>query len=144
MMLLKVALMWASPKLSTFTTLFFAAAFALVCCCALAIIFKIGTQNTVNLFRPCSTLTCTRFPALNSSMVQIYNGSVYTAYILLLRCLLLTGNCFSLTFSCTRICFCSLSSYRQSLAMTQSTVASNIQQTLDRHLNLRTQLTFHF
>jgi hypothetical protein len=36
MMLLKLADIWASPYASTFTILFFAAAFALTCCCAFA------------------------------------------------------------------------------------------------------------
>src|SRR5688572_16260157 len=69
------------------------------------------------------------------------NGS---SLLLLLRCLLFTGNCFTLTFSCTAICSCTLTTNWQSFTVTQTTVASDIKQTLNTHLYFTAQRTFHF
>src|SRR5438309_12007529 len=62
---------------------------------------------------------------------------------LLLRCFLLTSNCLTFSFTCTVVGFSTLTSYRQSFTVTKTTVASDIEQTLDTHLHFRTQGTFY-
>ncbi len=63
---------------------------------------------------------------------------------LFLRCLLLTGNRFTLAFTGTAVGTGTLAADRQALTVTEAAVAGDIQQALDAHLNFGTQLAFHF
>ena len=57
-------------------------------------------------------------------------------------CLLLVGNGLLLTLACTRVGAGALSTNRKSLAMAQSTIASNIDETLDVKTDFRAESTF--
>ena len=71
-------------------------------------------------------------------------GQAESHLILFLSCLLLTCNSLPLALPRTCICFCTLASNRQSFTVTKTTITGDIKQSLDRHLHLRTKLTFNF
>ena len=79
-----------------------------------------------------------RRPAILNPLFVIRN------YQLLLSNFFLARNSLALTFSCTAVSTCTLTTKWQTFTMTQTTVASNIQQTLNVHLGFTTQSTFGF
>src|SRR5690606_34749458 len=87
-----------------------------------------------------STLT-TLFLALSFLLSAVAIIEKFILYLLTFSCLLLVGDGFTLSFARTGIVLRCLTTHRKTLAMTQTTIASNIHKTLDAELNLRFQHT---
>ncbi len=62
----------------------------------------------------------------------------------LLSGLLLVCNSLFLTFTRTSVILCALSTNRETITMTHSTIATYIHQSLNVQLNLRAEITFYF
>ena len=65
----------------------------------------------------------------------------FSHFSISLPLLLLVSDCFLWTFSCAGIGLGSLSSYRQTFSMTNASVASNFNQSLDVECNVTTKVT---
>ena len=83
-------------------------------------------------------------PALTQKICKPFAPVCTGAIILFLRRLLLTGYSLTFAFTCTAVGTGTLTTNRQTFSMTQTTIAGDIQQAFDAHLNFRTQLTFDF
>src|SRR5678815_4298006 len=66
------------------------------------------------------------------------------SYFLFLRSFLFTCNCFTLSFTSTAVGTGTLTTKWQSFTMSQATVAGDIQETFNIHLDFTTQCPFSF
>ena len=62
----------------------------------------------------------------------------------LLSSFLLVSNSLFLTLTGTSVILCALTANRKTITMSDTTIAANIHQALNAHLNLRTEITFYF